>query len=166
MYASAWGSNVAFAPGTDAHTELDLTLGWTHALPRDWALDLNVLQYRYPSTAVDLDWTEANGTLGWANRAWLSLAWSPEALGGRHAGVYAQLGGRLPVSPRLSLEGAIARYFLHERDYQHVQLSAVVALGDTFALRITAHDTDDGAKALFGDAVAGARIEAALQASF
>ena len=36
----------------------------------------------------------------------------------------------------------------------------------TFALRITAHDTDDGAKALFGDDVAGGRIEAALQASF
>ena len=166
MYASAWSSDVEFAAAADAHTEVDLTFGWTRELSREWKLDLNVVRYHYPSASADLGWTEANGTLGWADHAWLSLGWSPEALASRHAGLYAQLGGRLPLSPRLSLEGAVARYFLHERDYRHVQVGAVVALGETLALRVTAHHTDDAAKALLGDDVAGARLEAALQASF
>jgi hypothetical protein len=33
-------------------------------------------------------------------------------------------------------------------------------------MRITAHGTDSNAKRIFGDEYAGARVEAALQASF
>ena len=44
----------------------------------------------------------------------------------------------------------------------HFREGSMVQKGDL----PTAHDTDDGAKALFGDPVAGARVEAALQASF
>src|SRR5690606_1255311 len=39
VYASAWGSNVEFAPETHASSELDLVLGWSGALSQDWALD-------------------------------------------------------------------------------------------------------------------------------
>ena len=53
-----WASNVEFAPETRASSEIDFTVGWGRNLGDDWALDVNVLHYRYPSTTVDLDWTE------------------------------------------------------------------------------------------------------------
>ena len=65
LYASVWGSNVEFAPETHASSELDFTVGWGKQLADEWAVDVNVLHYRYPSTAVDLNWTELNGTVTW-----------------------------------------------------------------------------------------------------
>src|SRR5690349_23026739 len=37
FYASAWGSSIKFAPGLEASTELDFTLGWSRTLSDDWA---------------------------------------------------------------------------------------------------------------------------------
>src|SRR4249919_1504629 len=58
LYASVWGSNVEFAPETHASTELDFTVGWGRKISDRWAVDVNVLHYRYPSTTIDLNWTE------------------------------------------------------------------------------------------------------------
>ncbi|BCT92483.1 hypothetical protein LYSHEL_15070 [Lysobacter helvus] len=166
VYASLWGTNVDYGPAADASTEFDATVGWGTALSDDWSVDVNLLRYVYPSTRIDLDWTEANGTLMFRDRAWLSLGYSREALGGDDAGLYALVGGRLPVNDRLNLELAVGHYFLQQRDYTHAQLSAVFALAGPLSLRFTAHTTDSNAKRIFGDNAAGPRIEAALQATF
>lgn len=44
-YFSAWGSNIRFGDGS---MELDLSLGRSWSLNDDWALDLGLMQYRYP----------------------------------------------------------------------------------------------------------------------
>ena len=75
VYGSVWGSSVEFAPETHASTELDFTVGWSKALSEDWALNVNVLRYQYPSTTVDLNWTELNGTVTYRNNYWASLGW-------------------------------------------------------------------------------------------
>jgi len=169
LYASIWGSNVEFAPETHASSEFDFTVGWGRKLSDDWAVDVNVLHYRYPSTTVDLNWTELNGTVTYADNYWLSVGYSPEALGSDETGVYTQLGARFPINDTLRLEGAVAHYFLDDvcdRSYSHAQLSAVWAFKAPFELRMTAHGTDSNAKRIFGDDLAGSRVEAALQASF
>lgn len=171
LYASAWGSNVKFAPGSDANTEFDFTVGWGKALNDDWALDLNVLRYQYPSTAVDLNWTELNGTVTWKGNYWASIGHSNEALGYDASGTYAQLGAKFPVNDAFRVEAAVAHYFLDDAvvakdGYTHGSVSAVWAFKAPFELRVTAHATDSDAKAIFGDDYAGSRIEAALQASF
>lgn len=56
LYGSIWGSNVEFAPETKASSEIDVTVGWGSTLTDDWALDVNLTHYRYPSTTVDLNW--------------------------------------------------------------------------------------------------------------
>lgn len=168
LYASVWGSNAAF-PGTGASTEFDFTVGWAGALSDDWALDVNVLHYRYPSTSVDLDWTELNGRLTYADRYWFALGWSPEALGADGHGLYSQAGARWPVGESLALELVAGHYALHDAyddNYWHGQASAIWAFKAPFELRVTAHATDSSADRLFGGSVAGSRIEAALQASF
>ena len=169
LYGSVWGSNVEFAPETHASSEFDFTLGWSGKISDHWALDANVLHYAYPSTTTDLDWTELNGTLTYADKLWFSLGWSPEALGSDEQGTYALVGGRWPVNGRFRFEANLAHYFLDDvygESYSHGNVSAIWTVKAPFELRVTAHATDGNAKDLFGDNVAGSRIEAALQASF
>lgn len=176
FYASAWGSNVHFAPGTGANLEVDLTAGWARNLSDDWALDVNVLHYRYPGSAVDLDWTELDGTLTWKGNYWASVGASNEALGYDASGSYLLLGAKWPVNDRFRFETSVAHYFLGANatgrsGYSHGMASAVYAFGASGATvtvegRLTLHATDASAKAIFGADNAGSRVEAALQAGF
>lgn len=170
FYASIWGSNVEFAPESHASSELDFTVGWGSSFDDDWALDVNVLHYRYPSTTVDLNWTELNGTVTWKGNYLASVGYSNDAMGYDESGVYTLLGARFPLDDQFRFEAAVAHYFLDDdvaaRDgYNHAQLSGVWAFKAPFELRLTAHATDSNAEAIFGDAFAGNRFEAALQAS-
>jgi uncharacterized protein (TIGR02001 family) len=168
LYGALWGSNVEFAPETRASSELDVTVGWAGALSEDWALDVNLTHYRYPSTTVDLDWTEAIGTLTWKQNYWAQLGYSTEALATDEAGAYAQLGAKVPLNEQVRLEAAAGYYWLddaYDDSYAHAQLGAVWAFKAPFELRVTAHATDSSARTLFPD-LAGSRVEAALQATF
>jgi uncharacterized protein (TIGR02001 family) len=177
-YGSAWASNVRFAPGTGADTELDIGIGWAGRAGDDWTLDAGLLQYRYPSADVELDWTEFDATATWKDRCWISAGWSNEALGSGSRGTYALVGAKLPVNDRFRFEAAAGYYALGDvgadgRDdsYAHFLASAVwtiasPAQGPVVEARLTAHATDSRAERLFGDDFAGNRIEAALQASF
>lgn len=169
FYGSVWGSNVEFAPETHASSELDFTVGWAGEIAPDWALDVNLLRYQYPSTTVDLNWTELNGTLTYAGNYWLSLGYSPEALGSDEDGLYTQLGARFPINDAFRLEAAAGYYYLQDiygESYLHGQLSAVWTVKAPLELRVTAHATDSNAEDIFGEDSAGDRIEAAVQASF
>lgn len=177
-YASAWASNVRFAPGTGAHAELDLGIGWSGRVGDDWTLDTGLLQYRYPSAAGDLDWTELDATATWKDRCWVSLGWSNEALGSGRRGMYSLIGMKLPVNDRFRIETAAGYYALGDiggdgrnDSYAHALASVVWTLpapahGPALEARVTVHATDSRAERLFGDGFAGNRIEAALQASF
>ncbi|WP_313398737.1 TorF family putative porin [Stenotrophomonas sp.] len=169
LYAAVSGSSVEFAPQTHASSELDFIVGWTGALGAELALDANLLHYRYPATTVDLNWTELNTTLTWKNNYWLSLGWSPQALGTHQDGLYSQLGARLPLTDTLRMEALAGYYRLQDAPgggYAHGQLSAIWALAAPLELRLSAHTTDQHARALLGDDYAGSRWEVALQGSF
>ena len=169
LYASVWGSNVNLAPGAEASIELDFTLGWTGNLASDWVLDVNLTRYQYPSSTVDLNWTELTGSLTYDGKFWLAVSASPEALGSDERGIYTQVGARLPVNDRLRLESAIGYYALDELyddSYVHGQVSAIWLVKAPVELRLSAHATDSSAEENFGAHMAGNRLEAALQASF
>lgn len=169
VYAAVSGSSVEFAPQTHASSELDFIVGWNGKLADHWALDANLLHYRYPATAVDLNWTELNTTVTWKDNYWLSLGWSPEALGTTQDGLYTQFGARMPLSPQLRLEAAAGWYQLQDAaggGYAHGQLSAIWAVAAPIELRLSGHFTDRSARDLFGEHAAGTRWEAAVQASF
>ncbi len=168
VYGAIWGSNVEFAPETHASSELDVTVGWGGNLSQDWALDANLTHYRYPSATVDLDWTEAIGTLTWKQNYWAQLGYSHDALATKEAGAYAQVGAKVPLNDQFRLEAAAGYYWLddaYDDSYAHAQLGAVWAFKVPFELRVTAHATDSAARTLF-PGLAGSRVEAALQASF
>ncbi|MCF7751351.1 TorF family putative porin [Bacillus subtilis subsp. subtilis] len=167
-YASVWGSGVSFQPDNGARSEFDVVAGWGGALNENWALDVNLTRYLYPSSSVDLDWTELNSTLTWQQRYWLQVGVSDDALAGGHTGTYAQLGARLPLGEQWRLEAAVGHYWLASAqgdDYLHGQLSAIWKVHGPWELRLTAHDTDRAATRLF-PGNAGSRVEFAVQTSF
>jgi uncharacterized protein (TIGR02001 family) len=166
-YAALWGSGVEFAPETHASSELDAVIGWSGQLAGDWALDLNLTHYRYPSTTIDLNWAEANAMLTWRGNYWLQAAHSNDALASGGAGTYLQLGARWPLDDALRIEAAVGSYDLaaYGDRYAHGSLSAIWTLRPPFELRISAHATDASAECLFPD-LAGSRLEAAVQATF
>lgn len=171
FYASVWGSNVEFAPETRASSELDVTAGWGRSVGDDWALDVNLVHYRYPATTVDLDWTELNGTVTYRRNYWVSVGVSNQAIGLDAAGTYTSIGAKFPLDDAFRLEAGLAHYFLDdavfaENGYTHGMASAVWGFKAPFEARLTAHATDTRAKAIFGSDFAGSRIEAAVQASF
>lgn len=166
-YTSIWGSGVEFGPETNASAEIDLVAGWSGALSDDWLLDVNLTRFWYPSTTIELDYTELIGTLTYAGNYWLMLVYSPDVFATDEAGVYAQAGARWPLSEAFRLEGAIGYYHLDDAygdSYLHAQASAIYAFAP-IELRLTLHATDDAAEDLF-PGLAGSRVEFAVQASF
>ncbi|MBN6150024.1 hypothetical protein JR065_06705 [Xanthomonas sp. AmX2] len=172
-YASLWASSIAFDGAPHASTEVDGVLGWRGQWTPDWAWDANLTRYQYPSAAA-LNWTELGATVTWKQRVWAQLGWSDDALASGTTGTYAQLGARYPFNERVRVEAAVGHYRLargYADSYTHGLVSAVFALpggregGPGLELRLTAHDTDHAAERLF-PGMAGARVEAALQATF
>jgi uncharacterized protein (TIGR02001 family) len=172
-YASLWASSIKFDSTPHASTEVDGVLGWRGQWTPDWAWDANLTRYQYPSAAA-LNWTELGATVTWKQRVWAQLGWSDDALASDSTGTYAQLGARYPFNERFRVEAAVGHYWLarsYADSYTHGLVSAVFTLpsirqgGPGLELRLTAHDTDHAAERLFPD-MAGARVEAALQATF
>lgn len=173
FYGHVWGSTVEFPGDTGASSEVDYVVGWGGELADDWALDVNVTYFDYPSARVDLAYPELIGTLTYRDTYWLMAGYSPDVFATDETGVYAQVGTKFPINDALRVEAALAHYDLDDAygdSYSHAQLGAVWALkaldsGQIVELRVTAHDTDSSANRLF-QGLAGSRIEAALQASF
>lgn len=168
FYASAWGSNVEFAPELSANSEFDLAVGWAGKFGDDWALDVSVLRYVYPGTTVDLDWNELNAAVTWRDWVWLSAGHSTNAMASGSRGTYLNGGVRIPAGEHVRFELGAGHYAMADAlpDYNHAWASAVWAFKAPFELRLTAHATDNRAKTRFARDLAGNRLEAALQASF
>lgn len=169
VYGQVWGSTVEYAGDIGASSEIDYVVGWGGKLADDWALDVNVTYFDYPSARVDLSYAELIGMVTYRDTTWLMLGYSPDVFATDESGMYAQLGAKFPVSDTVRLEAAVAHYELDDAygdSYSHAQLGAVWAFKAPFELRVTAHGTDGAARDIFGENVAGTRVEAALQASF
>ena len=167
-YGSLWGSAVKFPAAMDAHSEFDLSAGWSGSLTPDFTVDLNLTNYRYPSTAADLDWVEAIATLTLKQNQWLTVGYSNNALASGERGTYAQIGTKIPLSNSFRLEAAAGYYWLDIADqdgYAHTQLSGIWVIKAPLELRVTAHAAVGDAKRLFPGA-AGTRAEVALQTAF
>lgn len=168
-YASLWASRVDYAAEPRAFAEVDAVLGWGTTIDRDWAADLNLTWFRYPSTTADLDYVEVIATAVWRDRAWVMVGWSPDVFATGRTGTYAQVGTRMPLGGRGRLEVAAGHYGLGDaygRSYAHGQATYVYPVTPRLQGRLSFHATDAGARAIFGDPVAGTRVEAALQLSF
>ena len=168
FYASAWGSNVEFAPALEANSEFDLVVGWSGKASDDWAVDVSAMRYVYPGTTVNVNWNELNASATWRDRAWVGIGYSNNAMASGSHGSYVNGGVRIPAGEKLRFEVGAGHYAMADAlpDYSHAWASGIWAFKAPFELRLTAHATDGGAKTRFGSEFAGNRVEAALQANF
>jgi uncharacterized protein (TIGR02001 family) len=168
VYGSVWGSTVEFPGDTSASSEIDYVVGWGQALNDDWAIDVNVTYFDYLSARVDLAYAELIGTVTWRSNYWLMVGYSPDVLATDEAGTYVFAGAKFPLTDAFRFEAGAGYYALddaYDDSYAHAQLSAVHAWAPV-ELRLTAHGTDSGGDDIFGEYLAGSRIEFAIQASF
>ncbi|OQZ03673.1 MAG: hypothetical protein B6D36_12615 [Planctomycetes bacterium UTPLA1] len=168
LYASVWGSNVKFRPDNGASSEFDLMLGWNGKIASEWAVDVYLLRYQYPSADVRLNWNEINAGVTWRDNYWLAVGHSNDAMASDTTGTYALLGARYPINEKLRVEGTVARYILDDafaESYTHGSLGVVWTFKAPFEARLTLHGTDSAAKRLF-PGMAGTRAELGIQASF
>ncbi|WP_394001423.1 TorF family putative porin [Luteimonas sp. WGS1318] len=167
LYASAWGSNVRFAPDGGPASEFDLAVGWGGAVAPDWGLDVGVVRYLYPG-AGDLNWNEVSAGVTWRDALSLTVGWSDDALAGGADGTYVAFALSRPVHETVRIEASVARYLLDasiaER-YTHGALGVDWAFKAPFALRATVHVTDAAARRNF-PGLAGTRPEIAIHADF
>ncbi|MGH8030992.1 MAG: TorF family putative porin [Luteimonas sp.] len=173
FYGNVWGSTVEFAGDTGASNEFDYSIGWGGNLADDWALDVNLTHFDYPSARIDLAYTELIGTLTYQDNYWAMVGYSADVFATDAQGIYAQVGTKFPINDRLRFEAAVAHYDLDDaygKRYSHGSLGAVWAFKTPdsrpgIELRVTVHGSDSNAKDIF-PGLAGSRAEAALQASF
>ncbi|MBW7900658.1 MAG: hypothetical protein H3C26_04230 [Rhodocyclaceae bacterium] len=168
LYASVWGSNVKFKPDNGAGSEFDFAAGWSGKIAADWALDVYLLRYQYPSADTDLNWNKINAGLTWRDNYWLAVGHSNNAMATDTTGTYALLGARYPINDQWRVEGSMARYVLDDDyadSYAHGSVGVVWMFKAPFEARLTLHGTDSAAKRLF-PGMAGSRAEFAIQASF
>lgn len=168
LYASVWGSNVKFKPDNGARSEFDLAVGWSGEIAADWALDVYLLRYQYPSANTNLNWNEINASITWRDNYWLAVGYSNNAMATDTTGTYALLGARYPINDQWRVEGSVARYVLdsaYADSYTHGAAGVVWTFRAPFEARLTLHGTDSAAKRLF-PGMAGSRAEFAIQASF
>ncbi|MEE8562539.1 MAG: TorF family putative porin [Alphaproteobacteria bacterium] len=116
----AWGSNVDFADGDEASSEVDLYAGWSGALGKSKVtLDIGGIYYLYPGAAdaLDYDFYEIyaglSGDFGAAS-ANAKVSYSPDYFGGSGDATYAELGIDVPLGKYFTLNLHVGHQWIDE----------------------------------------------------
>ncbi|MCH7551501.1 MAG: hypothetical protein IIA35_07375, partial [Proteobacteria bacterium] len=120
LYLGTWGSNVDFADGDEASSEVDLYAGWSGALGKSKVtLDIGGIYYLYPGAAdaLDYDFYEIyaglSGDFGAAS-ANAKVSYSPDYFGGSGDGTYAELGIDVPLGKYFTLNLHVGHQWIDE----------------------------------------------------
>jgi uncharacterized protein (TIGR02001 family) len=79
-FAGAWASSIDLPVAGIGSSEVDLYAGWTWAPTPDWSTRLSYVRYLYPDTSPDVhyDYGELSGTVGFRDRVFATVGWSPD----------------------------------------------------------------------------------------
>jgi uncharacterized protein (TIGR02001 family) len=120
-FAGLAAASVKRGHDQDTTAEFDPYLGFAWALGRDWSARLAYVHYAYPFNSPHriYDYDELDGTLAWRDRAFLSVAGSPDTgaettrgtATGRAALAYS-LGVHQPLPQAFSINAGIGYYDL------------------------------------------------------
>lgn len=115
-YAGLWASSVKRFPYESASAELDPYLGWQRRFGAAWSANFSAVHHDYPwdNPGRRYDYEELSASLGYADRVFLTLTWSPDSavetryrfVSGRSVLSY-DLALRQPLPHALSLNAGI-----------------------------------------------------------
>jgi len=111
LYAGAWGSNVDFDDGDQAHLELDLYAGYAGEY-QGVSYDIGIIYYAYPGAASGLnyDFWEGAISLGYdfgVASASVGLNYSPDYFGGSDDAYYYSADVSVPLPAKITASGHI-----------------------------------------------------------
>lgn len=157
FFSYLWGSNVDFVgegdPDDGARVELDLAVGYEHALSRRLSASLTRVQYFFPGVARELgyDYGEWLGTLTFDDCHSLVLGYSGNSFGVGEPGTYVGLSTGLDLSASLRLRTTVGYADLRRvfgEAYAHATL-AVSGSFEPFSWQLSYHHTDMSASEMF-----------------
>jgi uncharacterized protein (TIGR02001 family) len=180
-YAGAWGSNVdtgsAYHPDERAHAELDLFVGYSQPLGRNWSVDVQLLRYLYPKdgSLLDYDYTEAVVAFGY--RDWLHFSfaasddtsmWTERGRAEDQPAFTWDVGIQRPLVRRLSVLAGVGYYDLSElygTGYTYGNVGLFTDIG-RLRVELSHYMTDSTGEDLFGSKIAGDRTVLSMVVSF
>jgi uncharacterized protein (TIGR02001 family) len=152
-----WGSNVDFKGEGDAddgaRVEVDLAVGYEHALSERLSASLTRVQYFFPGVARELgyDYGEWIGTLSLDDRHRLVLGYSADSFGVGETGTYVGLSTGLDLPAGLSFQTTVGYADLRRvfgEAYAHATLTLSGSF-EPFAWQLSYHHTDMSASEMF-----------------
>ena len=89
LYAGAWTSTINPQEKDIGYLELNLYAGWAWDPSPDWSTRLGYVRYLYPDSreGTSYDYGELSATLGWRDRIFGTVGWSPDMVRATYYGV-------------------------------------------------------------------------------
>ncbi len=159
--AGVWGSRSDVDPDDFAALEIDAYLSRHWALDEDWAVRVTLSHYAYPDDprVYDYDYDEVIATLGYQERAFATVAWSPNAtiyangtLARDRSATSYELAVNQPLAGPVAASAGIGYYALPDTlnaDYWFWNIGLSCSLGRTL-LTVAYIGTDRRAEEAFG----------------
>ena len=180
-YVGAWGSNVDtsndYYAFEGAHTELDLFIGYSRPVDRNWSVGGQLVRYEYPDDGRFLDYGYTELVVALSYRDWLdvSLAVSNDMTLITYRGIAKdrtaiawELGVDRPLGSWLSLVAGLGYYDLHElygTGYTYGNLGGYTDIGPV-RLDLSHYRTDSNGTKRFGSELAGGLTVLSVITSF
>ncbi|NJD31709.1 MAG: hypothetical protein FIB04_07465 [Gammaproteobacteria bacterium] len=129
-FAGLWASNIDPGSSYIGHVEIDAYAGFAWTPASDWNARVSYVRYLYPdaSPRTGYDYGELVAGLGYRDRAYASIAWSPDEIripksGYEHSGTALsyELSLRQPIWRGLALAAGVGYYdlsSLFEKSYR------------------------------------------------
>jgi uncharacterized protein (TIGR02001 family) len=166
-FAGVWASSIDLPVPGVGHTEINLYAGWAWAPTPDWSTRLSYVRYLYPDASQDVhyDYGELSGTVGFRDRVFATVSWSPD----RARPAYYTGGRGRAWSYELALRQPLWRWFGAAAGVGHYDLSDVygvnywawnatlTATAGRFEVDLARFGSDDTARDFFGRESAGGR---------
>lgn len=174
LFASIWGSNVDYvpdgAPDDEARFEIDLLLGYSHALSDRVSVTAGWVRYAFPGMLENIryDFSEWSGALLVDDRHSLTIAYSPDVFGSGASSTYfgAATAFDLPANLEVSLE--LGHYDLrnsYDEAYGHAAVSIAGGFR-SFDWTLAYHRTSAAAGKIFNESTVAPGFVLSLSTSF
>ena len=174
LFVYAWGSNVDYvpdgAPDDDATIEIDILLGYSHAMSERVTVTASWVRYAFPGMLEEIryDFSEWTGALTVDDRHRLTIAYSPDVFGSGGSSTYFSAATVFELPARLELGLELGRYDL-QNSYAESYTHAAVSLAGGFGLfdwTLAYHRTSDAAAKIFHESTVAPEIVLSLSLAF
>jgi uncharacterized protein (TIGR02001 family) len=113
FYAGGWAANVDFAreyrSDSQRHVEADIYAGF-HRREGQWSWNVGLGHYVYPHTAIDYDYDEVSGTIGFRERFFYTAAYSDSYYAGASAALDQQVSLAFPLRGNVEIGAALGKF--------------------------------------------------------